>query len=56
MLFDKKEEIVNLLSDEILKRYFYRDGMYSYQVVHNPEILKAVTVLRDDFLYNNILK
>ena len=56
MLFDKKEEIVNLLSDEILKRYFYRDGMYSYQVVHNPEILKAVTVLRDDSLYNNILK
>jgi len=56
MLFDKKEEIVNLLSDEILKRYFYRDGMYSYQVVHNPEILKAITVLRDDSLYNKILK
>ncbi len=56
MLETKKEEIVTLLSDEILKRYFYRDGMYSYHLNHSKEIIKAVSVLKNKSLYNNILK
>ncbi|RZP04882.1 MAG: S41 family peptidase [Flavobacteriales bacterium] len=56
MLFAKKEEIVVLLSDEILKRYFYRDGMYSYHLNHSKEIIKAVSILKNKSLYNNILK
>ena len=56
MLETKKEEIVTLLSDEILKRYFYRDGMYSYHLNNSKEIIKAVSVLKNKSLYNNILK
>ncbi|MAY23771.1 MAG: peptidase S41 [Flavobacteriaceae bacterium] len=38
-LVSKKVEIKSLLTDEILKRYFYKEGLYDYQVNHNPEIL-----------------
>lgn len=51
----KKPEIMSLLSDEILKRYFYREGLYDYQVTHNPEILEAVNVLNDKSRYSQIL-
>ncbi len=56
MLVAKKKEIITLLSDEILKRYFYREGMYSYHLTHSAEIIKAVSVLKNKSLYNNILK
>ena len=55
-LVEKKEEIINLLSDEILKRYFYRDGMYRYHLSHSPEILEAVSVLNNESRYRKILK
>jgi carboxyl-terminal processing protease len=52
----KKAEIMSLLSDEILKRYFYREGLYDYQIVHNPEILEAVNLLNDPKRYQKILR
>ena len=52
----KKAEIMSLLSDEILKRYFYRDGLYNYQVENNPEILEAIKVLKDNGRYKKILR
>jgi carboxyl-terminal processing protease len=55
-IMNKKAELMSLLSDEILKRYFYREGLYLYQIEHNPEILEAVSVLKDDKKYNRILK
>lgn len=55
-LVDKKAEIRSLLSDEILKRYFYREGLYDYQVKHNPEILEAIEVLNDVRRYQKILQ
>ncbi len=55
-LVSKKAEIKSLLSDEILKRYFYREGLYDYQVTHNPEILEAVAVLNNESRYQKILK
>ncbi|MAO09594.1 MAG: peptidase S41 [Flavobacteriaceae bacterium] len=55
-LISKKAEIKSLLSDEILKRYFYREGMYNYHVNHNPEILEAVSVLTEGNRYEKILK
>lgn len=55
-LLSKKAEIMSLLSDEILKRYFYRDGLYNYQVENNPEILEAVSILNNEKRYNKILK
>tara|TARA_Y100000815_G_scaffold275785_1_gene317595 strand:+ start:56207 stop:57835 length:1629 start_codon:yes stop_codon:yes gene_type:complete len=55
-LVSKKVEIKSLLTDEILKRYFYKEGLYDYQVNHNPEILEAVSVLNDANKYKRILK
>jgi carboxyl-terminal processing protease len=55
-VIEKKIEITSLLSDEILKRYFYRDGLYNYQIENNSEILEAVSVLNDEKRYKKILK
>lgn len=55
-IVEKKLEIESLLTDEILKRYFYRDGLYNYQIQHNPEIMEAVSVLNDSGRYKKILK
>jgi len=55
-LVSKKAEIKSLLTDEILKRYFYVEGLYDYQVENNPEILAAVEVLNDEKKYMRILK
>ena len=54
-LISKKAEVMSLLSDEILKRYFYRNGLYNYQVINNPEILEAVSILKNTKRYRNIL-
>ncbi|MDT0651164.1 S41 family peptidase [Autumnicola edwardsiae] len=55
-LEDKKPEITSLLTDEIIKRYFYKEGLYDYYVVHNPEIIEAQNVLKDEPRYSEILK
>ncbi len=55
-LVDKKAEIKSLISDEILKRYFYREGLYNYQVENNPEIMEAISVLNDPKKYERILR
>ncbi len=55
-LVEKKIEIITLLKDEILKRYFYREGMYNYHLKNSPEILEAISVLNDENIYNKILK
>lgn len=56
-LIDKnKTEIKNLLLDEIIKRYQYKEGLYQYYIKNNFEIKKAVEVLNDRATYNKILK
>lgn len=55
-LKSKKAEIKSLLTDEIVKRYFYKEGLYEYHVANNPEIKEAVTILKDRNRYLNILK
>lgn len=54
-LRDKKAEIAGLLKDEIIKRYFYRYGLYKYQMAKGPEILAAIEVLNDEKRYQKIL-
>ncbi len=51
-----KQEIVTLLTDEIVKRYFYREGLYNYYVEHNPEVAKAKEILNNQKEYEKILK
>ncbi|MDY8135310.1 S41 family peptidase [Aquimarina sp. 2201CG5-10] len=55
-LDDYKSEIVTLLTDEIVKRYFYREGLYDYYVTHNPEVAMSKEILGNKNKYNKILK
>lgn len=55
-VIDKKIEIKSLLTDEIVKRYFYREGLYDYQIKFNPEIKAAIDVLNNESEYQRILK
>ncbi|MGL2965450.1 S41 family peptidase [Flavobacterium sp. XGLA_31] len=56
-LIDKnKTEIKNLLLDEIIKRYQYKEGLYQYYIKNNFEVKKAVEVMNDKAGYNKILK
>jgi len=52
---DKKNEIKNALVDEIVKRYFYREGLYEYHILNNDEIAEAIAVLQDSNRYTDIL-
>lgn len=54
-LAEKKPAIISLLTDEIIKHYFYQEGLYNYYVQHNPEIKKAKEVLNDAQRYAEIL-
>ena len=55
-LDNKKPEIVSLLTDEIIKRYFYKEGLYEYYTNHNPEISRAKSILNSPSEYDEILK
>jgi len=52
----RKPEIISLLKDEIIKRYFYKEGLYEYYTVNNPEISKAREILNSENKYAEILK
>ncbi|WP_194851579.1 S41 family peptidase [Nonlabens antarcticus] len=54
-LRDKKAEIMSLLTDEIVKRYFYREGLYNHQLKYNAEIQAAIKVLNSPTEYHKIL-
>jgi len=56
-LLDKnKAEIKNLITDEIIKRYQYQEGLYQYYLKNNSEIKKATSVLNTNLEYKSILK
>jgi len=56
-LIDKNQkEIKNLLLDELIKRYQYKEGLYQYYIKNNFEVKKAVDVLNNTIEYNKILK
>ena len=51
-----KDDILAGLENEIIKRYFYREGMYSYLLSTNAEIFKAQEIITDIQTKKNILK
>lgn len=53
---NKKAEITSLLTDEIIKRYFYQEGLYNYYLNNDPEILEARKILGDSKRYSELLK
>ncbi|TXN37680.1 S41 family peptidase [Flagellimonas hymeniacidonis] len=51
-----KKEITKNLEDEIIKRYFYREGLYQYYLKHDDAILAATALLKDRKKYTSLLK
>jgi len=51
-----KDEIQKNLEDEIITRYFYREGLYKYYLKHDDAILTATGLLADNNKYSSILK
>jgi len=50
-----KEKLSLLIRDEIIKRYFYADGLYDYYKANNTEINTAIEILSNPSKYNKIL-
>jgi carboxyl-terminal processing protease len=50
-----KQEIVEKLTEEIVKRYYFNEGMYQQKTVFDTTILKAVSVLNNSNEYNDML-
>ncbi len=48
-------EITKKLTDELVKRYFYRRGLYDYSLKHDEAILTAVSLMKDGSKYQSIL-
>ena len=51
-----QDQIQKNLEDEIVKRYFYRKGLYSYYLNHDDAIMAATELLGNTGKYNGILK
>jgi carboxyl-terminal processing protease len=55
-IIKNQTEIKNLILDELIKRYQYKEGLYQYYVLHNSEVKKATSLLANKAEYNKILK
>ncbi len=51
-----QKEIQKKIEDEIIKRYFYRDGLYQYYLLKDEAILEATQLLKNTSQYASILK
>jgi len=51
-----KEEIKDVLSQEIIVKYYYEKGGIIYGVKNDPEIKNAMSILNDQQKYNGILQ
>ena len=55
-LDENKPYLLDLLTDEIVKRYVYREGLYDYLKTHDPEIRKATNILGSPSAYLEYLR
>lgn len=51
-----QKEIKNLILDEIIKRYQYKEGLYQYYTKNNALIKKAAEILNNTQEFNKIIK
>lgn len=51
-----KTQLKTLLENEIIKRYFYREGLYKYFLANNFEVKTATQILTNSSKYNAFLK
>ena len=50
-----KDEILNKLTEEIVKRYYYTEGVYQQKATFDKAILRAATLLNNSNEYDEIL-
>lgn len=51
-----KEEIIYVLEKEIVRRFYYRKGMYEYYLLKNEDVITAQSLLNNIEAYLSILK
>ncbi len=51
-----KTEIKELITEEIVSRYYFQDGRIETMLTNDPIIKKAINILNDKTKYNSILK
>jgi len=54
-LTKNKEELSDIITDQLVTRYFYKEGLYNYQLTHHEAIKKAIDLLNSNE-YKTILK
>ncbi len=52
---ENKTQLLALLSDEIVKRYFYREGLYTFYIAHNTEIQKSAELFKNPIKFSSYL-
>ena len=55
-LLKNKEELIKLLEQEIVSRYYYQNGRIMNALNNDSEILKAIELLNNTSLYNSTLQ
>jgi carboxyl-terminal processing protease len=57
LALEQSKDIISWkLSEQIIKRTFYREGMYKYSLLKNKAILKAKSIIKDSNIYYSILE
>lgn len=51
---ENKDYLLELLTEDIVKRYVYREGLYEYLEIHDTEIKKATNILSNPTTYQVI--
>ncbi|MCK9167248.1 MAG: S41 family peptidase [Bacteroidales bacterium] len=51
-----REEIAEFIRLELVPRYHYQEGMLRANLVHDPEIKSAISILRDQARYQQVLQ
>lgn len=54
-LTKNEEELTQLITDKLVTRYFYKEGLYNYQLTHHEDIKKGIEILSSG-QYKAILK
>ncbi|KJD36705.1 peptidase S41 [Tamlana sedimentorum] len=52
---ENKNYLLNKLTEEIVKQYAYREGLYEYYKIHDKEIKKATEILSNLSTYSSFL-
>ena len=53
---ENKDFLLELLTEDIVKQYVYREGLYEYYKVHDADIKKATEILSNPSEYSGYLK